>query len=542
MAWLRRAVKIARGPRQTIAIGVSHQEEQATTMRQSKDLTPSPEQTAEVTVAEVTADVTTQARQPGTRRRKAPVTVPISAAPTEATADLHGAHLPPQQAAPAKSTQTAASLRTLSAMHPQLRAASGSHAKPAAPSQPKAPPLPPPTAPAPRSTPVPIEETPDLALGRAWRYPIAPQPLSSPLTGPRKGAPSRPQVPGKMHTALATLRMWIVNAPHPGVIAWAAVAQATLALLGALVFASLALRGDPQALQALTFAALAGAPAGVAYALASRRSLALLGALALVASQAALFAWSFALVGPRPALLLLAPALIVVAMEMAGSVFGSTLAVGLGAVYTWFTLVPVRGDMMAASLDLVAILAGLAAVCAALLTLNRRAVDAEAESRHWRAEAERLDGLNQAQRARAEEEASYLRGVLAEALHGRGVVRVALEGPLAKLCEMVYTVASRLMTLRRDRDERVQLEGALAQLMRAVEDSSLGGNAQWPRQTGTPVDTLSDQLRSIPSLRAEPHDDLLSNHHFAAPHVPVESPSNIRYLFPHASGSHPCGM
>ena len=56
-------------------------------MGQSKELTPSPEQVAEVT-AEVTADVTTQARRAGTRRRKAPVTVPI---PAEATADLKGA-------------------------------------------------------------------------------------------------------------------------------------------------------------------------------------------------------------------------------------------------------------------------------------------------------------------------------------------------------------------------------------------------------------------------------------------------------------------
>ena len=55
-------------------------------MQQSKELTPSPEQ-----AAEVTADVTTQARRASARRRKAPVTVPISAAlPAEATADLKG--------------------------------------------------------------------------------------------------------------------------------------------------------------------------------------------------------------------------------------------------------------------------------------------------------------------------------------------------------------------------------------------------------------------------------------------------------------------
>jgi hypothetical protein len=504
-------------------------------MQQSKELTPSPEQ-----AAEVTADVSTQARRSGTRRRQAPVTVPISAASVEATADLNGAHLPPQQAeTSAKITPTATALRTLSAMHPQLRSASGSHAKPATPSQPKAPPLPPPMAPAPRSTPVPVEETPDLALGRAWRYPVVPQSLSSPLAGPRRGALSLPQVPGKARVALTAFRAWAVNAPHPGVLAWSAIAQATLALLSALVFATLALRDDPQALQALTFAALAGAPAGIAYTLASRRTLALLGALALVASQVALFAWGFALVGPRPALLLLAPALIVVAMEMAGSALGALLAIGLGGVYAWFTLVPAHGVMMTASLDLVAILLGLAAVCAALLSLNRSATDAERQAKGWRTEAERLDALNHAQRSQMEEEAGYLRGVLAEALLGRGVVRVALEGPLAKLSDMVYTVASRLLTLRRDRDERVRLEGALAQLMRAVEDSSLGSDAQWPRQTGTPVDTLSDQLRSIPSWQPEAHDNLPSRDHFAAPQAPVESSSNIRYLFPRASGSHP---
>jgi hypothetical protein len=389
---------------------------------------------------------------------------------------------------------------------------------------------------------MPIEETPDLALGRAWRYPIAPQPLSSPLTGPRKGAPSRPQIPSKAQVALSAFHLWVTNAPRPIVIEWAAVAQATLALLGALVFASLALRGDSQALQALLFASLAGVPAALAYALASQRSLALLGALALIASQIALFAWGFALVGPRPALLLLAPALLVMEMEMSGKALGVVMAVGLGAVYAWFVLVPAHGDMMTASLDLVAILVGLAAVCAALLALDRRATTAEMRAKDWRTEAERLDALNQAQRTQAEEEASYLRATLAEALLGRGVVRVALDGPLATLAEMVYTVASRLMTLRRDRDERVRLEGALAQLMRAVEDSSLGGRAQWPRQTGTPVDTLSDQLRSASSWAPESQDNLLARDLFATPHAPSGSESNIRYLFPRASGSHPRGV
>ncbi len=505
-------------------------------MQQSKELTPSPEQ-----AAEVTAEVPPQTRRAPTRARKAPVTVP---APAEVTADLRGAHLTPQPVATSeKPAQTATSLRTLSAMHPQLRSASGSHAKPETPPPQKSTvAMPPLTAPAPRSTPMPVEETPDLALGRAWRNPIAPQPLSSPLTGPRKGAPSRPQVPSKAQAAFSALHLWVTNAPRPIVIEWGAVTQAALALLGALVFASLALRSDAQALQALLFASLAGVPAGMAYALASRRSLALLGALALIASQIALFAWSFALVGPRPALLLLAPALLAVAIEMGGAALGVVMAAGLGAVYAWFALIPTHGDMVTASLDLIAVLAGLAAVCAALLALDRRATTAEAHAKGWRIEAERLDALNQAQRTQAEEEAAYLRGALAEALHGRGVVRVALEGPLAKLAEMVYTVASRLMTLRRDRDERVRLEGALAQLMRAVEDSSLGGKAQWPRQTGTPVDTLSDQLRTAHAGAQSRTTTLLSRDLFAAPQAPGESESNIRYLYPRASGSHPRGV
>jgi hypothetical protein len=401
---------------------------------------------------------------------------------------------------------------------------------------------PPPTAPAPRSTPTPIEETPDLALGRAWRYPIAPQPLSAPLTGPRKGEPSRPQIPSKAQVTLSAFHLWITNAPRPTVIEWAAVAQATIALLGALVFASLTLRGDQQALQALLFASLAGAPAALAYALASRRTLALLGALALIVSQVALFAWGFAMVGPRPALLLLTPALLAVAMEMSGKTLGVVMAIGLGAAYAWFAFIPAHGDAVTASFDLIAVLVGLAAVCAALLALDHRATTAEACAKDWRTEVERLDALNQAQRTQAEEEAAYLTATLVEALHGRGVVRVALEGPLGKLTEMVYTVASRLLTLRRDRDERVRLEGALAQLMRAVEDSSLGGMAQWPRQTGTPVDTLSDQLRSTPSWTPESQDNLVARDLFATPSAPGGSASNIRYLFPRASGSHQRGV
>jgi hypothetical protein len=326
-------------------------------------------------------------------------------------------------------------------------------------------------------------------------------------------------------------------APRPSAITWAAIAQAALALLGALAFASLALRGDPQALQALLFAALAGIPAGAAYALASQRVTALLGALTLIASQIALFAWSFALVGPRPALLLLAPALIVVAMEMGGAALGVALAVGLGGLYAWVALA--QSAVLPASLDLIAVLVGFVVICAALLALGRHATKAEAQAREWRAEAEHGATRCQAQRAQAEEEAAYLRATLGEALLGRGVVRVALEGPLAKLSETVYTVASRLLTLRRDRDERVRLEGALAQLMRAVEESSLGGAAQWPRQTGTPVDTLSDQLRALPSW---PGADHVSRDLFAAPPESRGSQSNIRYLYPRTSGSHPRGL
>ena len=110
-------------------------------------------------------------------------------------------------------------------------------------------------------------------------------------------------------------------------------------------------------------------------------------------------------------------------------------------------------------------------------------------------------------------------------------MRVALEGPLAKLAEMVYTVASRLMTLRRDRDERVRLEGALAQLMRAVEDSSLGGTAQWPRQTGTPVDTLSDQLRAVlimdSRVARQPAVARSLRHAICARRVAVEHPLSL---------------
>jgi hypothetical protein len=515
-------------------------------MQRSKERASAPEEAPPESAAEATPLATPKAKR--ARRRKAPVTVPVS---VEATADLHGAHLPSQPSSSQPSpSQSAASLRTLAAMHPQLRSASGSHAKPA---NPDAPPrqsgaaiaAPPPTMRAPRSTPVPVEETPDLALGRAWRYPIAPQPASSPLTSPRKGAPSRPQVLSKTQAALSALRQWSVNAPRPSVIAWAAIAQAALALLGALVFASLAVRGDSQALQALLFAALTGVPAGVAYILAARRATALLGALALVGSQIALFGWSFALVGPRPALLLLTPALIVVAMWMGGRTLGGGLAIGLGALYAFAALgsALAHRDLVTATLDLIAVVVGLTATCAALLALDRRAATAEAQAKTWQTEAERLDTLNQAQRARVEEEGSYLRATLAEALQGRGTVRVALEGPLARLTEMVYTVASRLLTLRRDRDERVRLEGALAQLMRAVEDALLGGNAQWPRQTGTPVDTLSDQLAGAPVWRAESHDGLVRQDFSAATlPTPEGGESNIRYLFPRASGSHPRGM
>jgi hypothetical protein len=56
------------------------------------------------------------------------------------------------------------------------------------------------------------------------------------------------------------------------------------------------------------------------------------------------------------------------------------------------------------------------------------------------------------------------------------------------------------------------------------------------------VDTLSDQLRAASSWTPESQDNLLARDLFATPHSLGESESNIRYLFPRASGSHPRGV
>jgi hypothetical protein len=334
---------------------------------------------------------------------------------------------------------------------------------------------------------------------------------------------------------------------QPDLIRSVAVAQAMLALLGALAFALLALRGVEEALWAMTFTLLAGAPAGVAYALAARRATALLGALTLVGSQIALFAWGFELAGPRAALLLLAPALAVVAMRMGGRALAGFQMTALCALYASFALVSARapGASVRAVLDLAVVVVGLAATYTTLVAFDRRSATAESRAKRWRDEAERFAALSDAQRAQMEEEGAYLRAALAEALHGRGVVRVALDGPLARLTETVHVVATRLLTLRRDRDERVRLEGALAQVIRAVEDTSLGAPARWPDQTGTPVDTLVDRLRISPpsAWRQGAHVDLPPYDFFAAaPHVAGAPESNIRYLFPRSSDSHLGGV
>jgi hypothetical protein len=497
-------------------------------MQRSKQRPPASEPSA----AEVPAEVAPAVKSAGARPRKAPITVP---APAEATVDLYGAHLPPQPEAPSENPpQAAVSLRTLAAMHPQLRAASGVHPKNDTPPQsPSKLPLPSATSRAPRSTPLPVEETPDLAPAGAWRPPIAPQP--APPSAPR--ASTRLSRWQGTSGALTLLRGWLAASAQPDAVVWASIAQATLALLGAFAFAGLALRGDQNALWTLAFTTLAGAPAGVAYALATRRTLAYLGALALVVSQIALFAWSFALIGPRPALLLLAPALVVVAIWMGGRALGGVFVAGLGALYAFVALTsaPIRtGGATLATLDLIAVLVGLAVTTAALIAVDRRVAAAHSRANASRAEAEQLTALAQAQRAQVEEEGAYLTATLAEALHGRGVVRFALEGPLAGLAEMIYAVATRLLTLRRDRDERVRLEGALAQVIRAVDDASVGTSAQWPHQTGTPVDTLTDRLRAPQSAWSQDlRDEFLPRDYFALPSAMNRPQSNIRYLFPH---------
>jgi hypothetical protein len=278
------------------------------------------------------------------------------------------------------------------------------------------------------------------------------------------------------------------------------------AMLG-LLAALYGLPGDPSApgTWALIGVLLAGAGSVAAYLLSESASLKRFAPHALLVSQLGLLAWAMVVLGPRPSLLALAPALIAIMLLLGGASLASALAIGSLTIYAIFAglyvsigIAPVVALAPTTSvvLDVVCIVVGLLATLWLLLAIQAGRERALAIARARRHEADVLRNLVTQFRQEAQDDTGKLESALLQALKGHGISAIPTEGSYRLLAETIMDTASRLEVLQRDREERLRLEGALRVVIRAVERQWLGVEPEWPGNTGTAIDDLVALLRA----------------------------------------------
>ncbi len=318
------------------------------------------------------------------------------------------------------------------------------------------------------------------------------------------------------------------------VLSWVAFGHAVVASIAALVAVIAGLRfsagAGAQAVfgWALALAVIAGLGAWLGY-LCAQLGRPLLATLALLLSQFGALAWALGLLGPRAALLMLAPAGVALALRGAGRLSA------IGAGLAWFTLYLadlaltlagaqhphlILGLAGAALVDSSLTLVGLWSIVNILISLYTSRMNVVAHGRavehvalHTEAQLDRL-------RTQTEDDAEALRRALLEALRGEQPARVYARGPLSAVAEVVNEMADRLVDLRYDRAERKRLESATRRLTRVIERAWLGLSWSWPDATGTILDDLLALLRMPPSPDAPALPDETSpTGQVVAPHL-----------------------
>ncbi|HEU4782900.1 MAG TPA: hypothetical protein VFS83_06145 [Ktedonobacterales bacterium] len=256
---------------------------------------------------------------------------------------------------------------------------------------------------------------------------------------------------------------------------------------------------------ALVGAFIAGLGGVAAYLLSESTTLKRFAPHALLVSQLGLLAWAMLVLGPRPSLLALAPALIAIMLLLGGSSLASALAIGsltiyaiLAGLYVSIGIAPVVALAPSTSvvLDVVCIVVGLLATLWLLLAIQAGRERALAIARARRHEADVLRNLVTQFRQEAQDDTGKLESALLQALKGHGISAIPTEGMYRLLAETIMDAASRLEVLQRDREERLRLEGALRVVIRAVERQWLGIEPEWPGNTGTAIDDLVALLRA----------------------------------------------
>src|SRR5262249_51691991 len=148
-----------------------------------------------------------------------------------------------------------------------------------------------------------------------------------------------------------------------------ATAHVAVAAAAALLGAALLLAGQALAIWLLLLAGLAGVGGGLAYLFFQDEDTQPLAGGMLPASQVGILGWALALVGPRPTLLALMPALMLLALRCAGRIAAGLFVCAALAVYVVAAVLALQfGLLPALQLDsLGLVLLDGACVCAGLL-------------------------------------------------------------------------------------------------------------------------------------------------------------------------------
>ncbi|HEX9069844.1 MAG TPA: hypothetical protein VF807_13810 [Ktedonobacterales bacterium] len=294
--------------------------------------------------------------------------------------------------------------------------------------------------------------------------------------------------------------------------------HAVVTLGAALASASLALSGTNAALWAMVLAVLAGGGAFTAWYVSVQLRQPSLGVLALVGAQAGMLAWAMELIGPRAALLVIVPAVALLALHMAGREAALLAIIMCLTLYLAFVLVNLIQPMQPA-LTLTSPLFTLLDATLVSIGLTLSGISMSRLHNRWQHERfirQALDLRLMRQHAasalalyQVEADAERLRWALSEGLRG-GSVRVPVAEPvLGPVAAMVGLTTSRMVTLQHDREERIRLEGAIQRALVALRryNSPLG----LPLETRTALDELIAEMRKLGAAHwpgdPQPRDD-----------------------------------
>ncbi len=272
----------------------------------------------------------------------------------------------------------------------------------------------------------------------------------------------------------------------------------------AFIGAALLINGSHAAAWPFSFAAIGGIGGLGGYGLLQRGAREAAGEV-LVAAQLLALGWAFLLLGPQMGLLLLTPALLVLALRLSGPRAATCEAIAALVLFTLATILTQTGiyvpaiQPVGAGVVVLNVCCAVAGITLAYLTFfamydAEQVARATARSRTY--DAHLLRERYSALRDGIQRDAEAIQTTLGNALRGSDQADLILDGPLSSSADLVRDIADRLATLQRDREERVRLEGALHTAIQAVERSWLGLPWSWPEPSGTALDDLLALLRA----------------------------------------------